>query len=366
MKIHIRKETVDPAPVGKCNDIALVSDLDGDGRPDIVMGGKLWPHATELDPATYPNLSWYRFPGWERLPIGTGDLEAGGTTLDITGNGLPDIVAGEQGKGHRLFWWENPGAFDTPTPWRRRVLTDRFERYHDQFATDIDGDGRQELLALSQNAGVFFYFDIPENPRIEPWPEGSLQIIAENFVAEGIQAADIDGDGEAEIFVGHHLFKRDPARPRGPWQHRTLLPDLKWSRCCLADLRGSGHVDLVLSEAEQPDSRLLWLEGPDYQRVHELGTDFCALHTLGCADFSGNGLPDILAAEMALVEGRMPRVLLFLNGGEGRFTRHAFENPLGCHEGKLFPYPGERAPRLLIKPYAPANFLELWSFVFPG
>ena len=212
--------------------------------------------------ADKPNLVMYKGPDWERHTIGYGELEAGGLLIDITGNGLLDIVAGEQGNGKNLYWWENTG--DYSKPWKRRLITDSFTRYHDQTVGDVDGDGKDELLFLSQNVKKLAYFDIPEDPTIEPWDSKYCHVIAEDFLTEGLAIVDIDNDGTNEIVAGHHILKHT-GDPTQPWNINKLIPSLEWARVQVADLNGNGHLDILLAEAEKPNAKMLWLEGPDFK-----------------------------------------------------------------------------------------------------
>lgn len=352
----------DEDPPSRENDIALVGDLTGNGLDDIIIGAKRSAHTdAHGGDADHPTVHWYEAPTFQRHPLGYGNLEAGGVLCDLTGSGRPDLVAGEQGHGRHLFWWENPAPHGDPRqPWTRRVITDAFERYHDQAFGDLDGDGRPELVVLSQNVRKLVWFEIPADPRVEPWPADHCHVIDDDVAIEGLRLADVDGDGRTEIIAGHLLYKPGDD-PRQPWTRRELLPELKWARAALGDLNGNGHLDLVLAEAENPDARLLWLEGPDFTRIHDLGSDFFHLHSLEVADFNGSGALDIFAAEMHLGRNPEPRLFLFLNDGRGNFTRHPLRNPSGTHESKLIRCGPGNLPGIINKPYAPHHALGLWE-----
>ena len=69
---------VDPSPLGTENDVCLIGDISGNGRNDIVIGGKYGDD----------NLVWYENPTWERHVMATAHLEAGGVLVDVNGNGI--------------------------------------------------------------------------------------------------------------------------------------------------------------------------------------------------------------------------------------------------------------------------------------
>lgn len=356
--MNITKKMIDSIPVGRCNDICLIGDLDGDGQEEIVIGAKFYDKAGECQRASadFPNLVYYKWPDWTRHVIGYGELEAGGLLMDLTGNGLPDIIAGEEGRGKNLYWWENTG--DHSKPWKRRLITSEFERYHDQACGDLDGDGKDELLFFSQNKSILAYYSIPDDPRSEPWGEEHCHVIATDFLTEGLQIVDIDQDGKNEIIAGHHIL-RPQEDPAAPWIIEKLLPHLEWARVHVADFNNDGHLDILLAEAENPGARMLWIEGPDFKKIHDMGNDYYHLHTLEVGDFTGNGHVDIIAAEMHLGREDVPKFYLFKNNGKGEFEKTTFPHETGNHEGKIISIAGEALPALVSKPFAPFNEIAL-------
>src|SRR5687767_8863502 len=112
--LALRLVTVDSAgprdPWGKA-----VSDIDGDGLPDLVVGG----HGSQP-----PGL-------FQRLLNKIGILQ----------RAWPD-----QGL---LVWYQSP-------TWRRQVISDHYRIRTDIEVADVDGDGRNDVLALPDQGLVWF------------------------------------------------------------------------------------------------------------------------------------------------------------------------------------------------------------------
>ena len=328
---------IDREPVGRQMDVCLIGDINGDGKNDIVIGGKRGEG----------NIVWYENPGWQRHTIGTAPLEAGGCLVDITGNGRLDLYVGnpaDASPNTELYWFECPA--DPTQLWTKRVIANRFKKYHDQAAGDVDGDGEQELLFASQGSKVLGYFDIPGDPTIQPWPDHCLHVIAENCHVEGLAIADLDGDGENEVVAGPGYFKR---KADGSWRQTVLAEDMDArTLTAVADVMGNGYPDILFSEGELDEGKVALFVGPDWKRI-DLGVFFHP-HTLEIADFDGDGKPDLLVCEMSLRKHAHPRQVVFRNLGNGNFAPEVVGN-LAMHGGKAGDITGNGLPDIVGKPY---------------
>ena len=347
--VKFERKVIDANPPGYQNNVALVFDVDGDGFNDVVIGG----YGGEN------NVVWYHYPDWTRYVIGEASLDAGGAVFDINGNGRPDFVAGGMDDNH-LYWWENPS--DPTQPWTRRVIEDQISgNYHDQEFADIDGDGKMELVMLSKRDDTGVYYDIPDDPTVEPWPSECRHVIYENMKLIGLQVIDIDGDGEVEIVVGPGYFKK-PEKPGEMWRRVSIDDNWETARLQVTDINGDGIPDIVLSEGEISPGRIAWFEGPDW-KMHLLRDDLNLGHSLQVADFNGDGTIDIFVGETNLGKKELPQIYIYLNDGEGNFTEMAFDNPIGTLESKAADIGNTGKPSIIVKPYNPHNRVELWENV---
>jgi len=347
-QLRFRHEVIDPDPPGSHHDITLLADVSGNSRTDIIIGGK------EGD----PNLFWYENPSWTRhLMASAPNLEAGGVVLDITGNGRLDVVAGQQIGGHDLYWFECPP--DPTDAWPKRVIENRFEKYHDQAAGDVDADGQPEIVFLSQRSGVLAYYDVPPDPRVEPWPRECYHLIADDVPdVEGLAIVDLDDDGRNEVIAGPNIF-RPTGAPGKPWEPEPFAPEFDKTRVAVADLDGDGRLDIVLSEGETHPARLAWCAPPAWEpRV--LCDDLFHPHSLEIADFDGDGLPDIFVGEMGLGKNPEPRLIIYLNRGGGDFEEVVIERGVPTHEAKVADLTGDGRPDIVGKPYDPERHIDAW------
>lgn len=337
----------------------LTTDLTGNGLPDVVIGAmggespiELPFLRTEVDlrsltgiakilRALETNIFWYENPSWERHEVAHApDLSVGGSLGDITGNGRPDLVAGQNLFQHDLWWFEVPD--DPREKWTRRLITDDFEKYHDTTVADVDGDGENEVVALSQESSTVFYYDIPEDPRREPWPVVNRHVITDNLNVEGLAVTDLDGDGVAEIVAGPNVFHRSE---NDTWEHEVIAEGWDWTRLAVADVDGDGDEEVVLVEGDIPykadrRARLGVFDPPEWSLtlLHE---NLSNPHSLQIADFNDDGAPDIYVAEMGLEPGHDPRHILFHNDGSGGFESERLGIGIPTHEAKAVDLDGD-------------------------
>jgi hypothetical protein len=372
-------ETIDASPPTSRLGICLTSDLTGNGKPDVIVGGagpetKLFvaggrtrlPSVAGLRQATglaNPTLFWYENPGWDRHAISSiPHLDVGGALGDIDGDGRIDVLAGQGIHYHDVYWFEQPP--DPRSTWTPHLVTDSFEKYHDLAVGDVDDDGEPEVVGLSQRSGVVFYYDIPADPTVEPWPEENCHVVDGDSDAEGVWIGDVDGDGRTELVVGTDVYHRDGGEEG--WRREPVTTGWDDVRVAVGDVDGDGEPEIVLAEGDSPTygthpGRLAWFDRRnDGWEPTILASELFCPHSLQLADFTADGRLDIYVAEMSLGENDTPRHYLFRNQGRGRFDQTVVSEGIETHEAKAVDLTETGTPDIVGKSYTPDHHVDVW------
>jgi hypothetical protein len=286
-----------------------VYDIDGDGHPDIVFGGDWQSHEVWWWRNPYPNFA----PGvpWERHTI-----KRGGATQhhdqvfgDFLGTGKPQLAFWNQG-AKKIFLAEIPPDPRHVDSWPLTEIfsgeageagKDGFKYPEGMAAYDIDGDGKVDLLAGN------FWFKHRGGTRFEAIriaPIGG-RIAAGKFKAgKYAQVVIAPGDGVGPLrwyecvgnpevatnWIGHDLLDRDMV-------HGHSLQ--------IADIDGDGNLNIFAAEmakwterAVHPDNpeAMAWIfygdgQGHFRRTVFAKGIGF---HEAQVGDLNGDGKPDVL------------------------------------------------------------------------
>jgi hypothetical protein len=345
--LAFRHEIIDPDPPAHQHTFTLVSDVNGDGRRDVIVGCKRGPE----------HLAWYENPSWQRRPMAKAPgLEAGAALVDVNRDGRVDVVAGRRAGPAELYWFEHPE--DPAATWPRHLIENRFETWHDLAVDDLDGDGAPEVLLLAGKKGSLFACEIPAEPGEGPWPvEGRREVVSDLGAVEGLAVADLTGDGRRDVVAGPFICR---ATPDGKaWKARRYAGTLEVTEVATADLDGDGRREIVACEGDRSDGRLVWFKGPAWT-PHPLREGLFHPRTLVVTDFDGDGRPDILVAEMGLGRHQAPRMLLFRNLGSGRFQETRVGLGVPTHEARAADVNGDGRTDVVGASYDPGRHVDLW------
>jgi hypothetical protein len=291
------------------------ADIDGDGKIDIVGGGRWFEHdsgttfkphiiddsqsfsraaAGQLKSGGRPEvvfvvgdgtgaLSWYEWTGsdWVGHDLLSFDVDHGHSldVADIDNDGNLDIFCAEMrldgGNADAKMWiflGDGKGDFK-----RMEVATGYGN--HESKLGDLDGDGDLDILGKPYNW---------ETPRLDIWLNcltGQSLDSWERHIIDAekpwrsvfITAADLDGDTDPDIITGGWWYK-NPGSCRDSWERNTIGAPFN-NLAAVGDFDGDGDVDILGTQGQGSGSN------PDFAWARNEGSgEFTILDNVAAGD----------------------------------------------------------------------------------
>lgn len=174
-----------------------LSDFNGDGLPDILIGSETQNSLLRNNGnASFDDLTTQRLPQFTGI---TRDVVFG----DITGDNLEDIIIANQNANRILI--NTGGGFFTNQPERYPFLN-QVEESRDVELVDVDGDGDLDLYVGNSNlqGGASSQDRLLINNQgtfVDQTTDRLPDLSSNTFDAE---FADFDGDGDPDLAVGNY------------------------------------------------------------------------------------------------------------------------------------------------------------------
>lgn len=234
--------------------VPALTDLDGDGDLDLVVGSKLDPDALDAGRMqVYENVgspTAPRFEARERILLAD-SYHYAPVFADLDGDGVDELLLGTWNEDIRLYGRDADGGW---SPRSDEALVE-LPRGSQSVAApgDLDGDGDLDLIVgeSSGELNLFRNVGTPTAPAFELVTEKLDDIDVGRRSAPSLH--DLDGDGDLDLLVGREeggiaVFENVGTRTEPRFQARgeldATLP--RFAAFALGDVDGDADLDLVV------------------------------------------------------------------------------------------------------------------------
>jgi hypothetical protein len=225
----------------------LAADVDGDGRADLLSfhpkRGRWWVSTGRAN-------GTFASPRLAATYATTAGWQAH-LAADVDGDGRADLLSYHPDRGR---WWVSRGRADGTFASPRLAATYATTAgWQAHLAADVDGDGRADLISHHAKRGRWLV-----SPSLGDGTFGAPRRLVDHPAGAGWAehlAADVDGDGRADLLAydataGSWVVFADRVGSSDPWRLKAsgaigYATKTGWQTHLAADVTGDGRADLL-------------------------------------------------------------------------------------------------------------------------
>lgn len=322
---HVIYET----PDAKFDNVCFAPhDINGDGRVDLALGAD-WQANNSDSGGSIGWLEHTESGPWKYREIATEPTTHRMNWIDFTGTGKPQlVVAPLKGRGSRAPGFEQtplrllafePASNPISETWGRSVITDQLHVMHNFEVTDLDQDGKSDLITASYEGVNWLRFNssgaTASNATIKHIGSGQLEAPPKRGSSEIRRGKLADGRNYIATIEPWHGDKVVVYIAPDDWQKQTEL----WPRFILDEELAWGHAIAIANLDDDADQELVIGVRDDKSDMHRCGVRVydpidakngkwnrqiidaggVAVEDLVTSDLDGDGDQDIIAVGRA-------------------------------------------------------------------
>jgi hypothetical protein len=177
------------------------ADVNGDGRPDLIVANELASTVSVLLNATAPGATTPSFAAPQAFAAG--NLPFSVTAADVNGDGKPDLIVANLNDNtvSVLLNTTAPGA-STPTFATQQAFATGF-RPQSVAVADVNGDGKPDLIVANSGDNTVSVLLNTTAPGATTPSFATQQTFATVSQPDSVTTADVNGDGKPDLIVAN-------------------------------------------------------------------------------------------------------------------------------------------------------------------
>jgi WD40 repeat protein len=271
------------------------ADMDGDGDLDVLSASR-----DDNSVLLYPNLASHRtalFDTQTQYVVSTYGEPRMAAGVDLDNDGDQDVISVAD---QVVAWHRNDGGL--PPNFTRFVISQGLEGGRWIHAADVDGDGDQDLFAADTTANRLIWYEtqLSAPGAVPSFVERTIDDRAEGV--RDVHTADLDVDGDLDLYIASGVgdivaWYEQKRTPAVTFEERIVATPRYPRSSFAADLNLDGRLDLMSASAE--DNMVAWYENrggtPPGWLVREQTRAMDGARHIYASDLDGDGDIDMLA-----------------------------------------------------------------------
>ena len=284
------------------------ADLNGDGKPDLIVADQGSSAVSVLLNTTAPGAATASFAAQMAFATGRGPHSV--TTADLNGDGKPDLIVANSAANtvSVLLNTTAPGAA-TPSFAAQQTFATGSGPFFVR-AADLNGDGKPDLIVANGDSNTVSVFLNTTAPGATTPSFADQQTFATGHEPDSVTAADLNGDGQPDLIVANDSSNTVSVllnttalaitSPAFAAQQSSATGSSPVS-VAAADLNGDGKPDLIVANKTSNTVSVLLnttaagATTPSFAAQQTFATGGYPV-SVAAADFNGDGKPDLIVA----------------------------------------------------------------------
>ncbi len=187
----------------------VAADLNGDGRPDLLVADFHSDSVSVLLNTTAPGAATATFAPTQTVSTGIGTYPSSAAVADLNGDGRPDIIAADYGSGSVSVLLNTTAPGSTTPSFGAPQIFATGNGPSVVAVADLNGDGRPDIVAANEYDGTVSVLLNTTAPGATTFSFAAQQTYtngsAANSEPNSIALADLNGNGLPDIITANYF-----------------------------------------------------------------------------------------------------------------------------------------------------------------
>ena len=292
-----------------------VADINGDGKPDVIIANYIDGTVSVLLNATAPGATTPSFAAQQTFPVGSGPRSV--TAVDLNGDGKPDLIVANSNymSGDTVSVLLNttaPGSVTASFTAQSTFMTGTGPQ--SVTAADVNGDGKSDLIVANETDKTVSVLIITTSPGATTPSFATQHTFVTGTNPTFVTTEDLNGDGKPDLIVTNRgdntisvlLNTTAPGAVTPSFANQQVFATGAYPASVSAiDVNGDGKPDLIVANDGNSSVSVLI----NTTQIGFVTSTFALQQTfaaglapssVSAVDVNGDGKPDLIVSSIPL------------------------------------------------------------------